>query len=175
MRQVLTGLVLLMWTALLLGGAFRPEAAGAGGEPRPRVGYVAPAIDVVDLDGRPVQLSDFAGQAVFLNFWASWCPPCRMEMPEIEKLAASLPPGTTVLTVNVTVQESSPLSGPAYLAQQKYTFPAVLDLAGRTTQAYQVISLPTNLFIGPEGVVTARVNGPLTYGAMLDYLKAARR
>lgn len=109
---------------------------------------------------------------MFVNFWASWCGPCRLEMPEVQRLSASLPPDTAILTVNT---ESSPETVRRFLESEGYTFPVVQDAEGRAAIDYMVLSLPTSLFISPDGVVTARVNGPLTYGAMLDYLKAAGR
>lgn len=175
MRKALTFLVGLMWATLLLGGAFRPQAPGAEGVPRPQVGHPAPAIEAIDLEGNAVSLADLQGRAVMLNFWASWCPPCRFEMPELERLAAELPPGTALLAVNVTNQEASSQAVRSFLTAQGYTFPVALDPLGTAADTYRVISLPTNLFISPAGVVTARINGPLSHGAMVDYLRAAGR
>lgn len=175
MRQTLTYVVLFMWGALLLGGAFRPQSPGTEGPPRPQPGFRAPELAGETLDGKVLTLADLKGKAVFLNFWASWCPPCRMEMPEIERLAANLPPDTAILTINVTTQGDSPQAVQAYLEQHGYTFPVALDLTGKAGSDYRVLSLPTSLFISPEGVITARINGPLSYRAMLDYLKAAGR
>ncbi|HYG60447.1 MAG TPA: TlpA disulfide reductase family protein [Symbiobacteriaceae bacterium] len=173
MRTAISALVLFMWAAVLVGGAFRPQSGAAGSEPRPQAGYPAPDLTAVAFDGQPVSLSSLRGQAVFLNFWASWCGPCRLEMPEVQRLAAGLPPGTAVLTVNMTGQESSPAAVEQFLQARGYTFPVALDLNGSAGETYGVLSLPTSLFISPEGVVTARVNGPLSHAAMLDYLKNA--
>lgn len=173
MQKSLTYAVIFMWGAVLLGGAFRPHAPGADGPPRPQPGFAAPALTGVTLEGETLTLADLQGQAIFLNFWASWCPPCRKEMPEIQRLAANLPPGTTILTVNLTTQGDSPTAVQAYLEQHGYIFPVILDLTGKAGSDYRVLSLPTNLFVSPDGVVTARINGPLSYRAMLDYLMAA--
>lgn len=124
------------------------------------------------LDGTPVALEDLRGKAVMLNFWASWCAPCRMEMPELQRLSANLPEGTALLTVNT---ESSPDVAQRFLADAGYDLPTVQDAGGRAAIDYQVLSLPTTLFISPEGRVVARVSGPLTYTAMLSYLKGAGR
>lgn len=172
LRRIHGILLVLIWLVLLLGGAFRPQGA-RGGPPRPAVGHPAPALTLTDLSGRTVSLADFRGQAVFLNFWASWCGPCRAEMPEIQRLAASLPAGTAVLTVNLTAREASPSAPLAYLTEHGYSFPVLLDPADDAGARFQVASMPTSLFISPEGVVTARVAGPLTYRAMLEYLAAA--
>lgn len=170
MGRSLTGVVIMMWALVLLGGAFRPGggAPGVGAA----VGQQAPPLQARTLDGAAVSLADYRGKAVFVNFWASWCGPCRLEMPEVQRLSASLPPDTAILTVNT---ESSPETVRRFLESEGYTFPVVQDAEGRAAIDYMVLSLPTSLFISPDGVVTARVNGPLTYGAMLDYLKAAGR
>ena len=170
MGRYLTGIVILMWALVLVGGAFRPSAgvAGTGAQ----VGQQAPPLRVAALDGQPFVLSDLRGKAVFINFWASWCAPCRLEMPEVERLAANLPEGTAVLTVNT---ETSADVVRRFLSAEGYQFPVVLDADSRAQIDYEVVSLPTSFFVNPEGVITARVTGPLTYAAMLDYLKAAGR
>jgi thiol-disulfide isomerase/thioredoxin len=166
----LTGIVVLMWALVLVGGAFRPGSAAAG--VGPSVGQEAPPLVLPALDGTAVSLDDLQGKAVMLNFWASWCGPCRIEMPELQRLSADLPDGTALLTVNT---ESSPDIAQRFLTEAGYDLPTVQDASGRAAIDYQVLSLPTTLFISPEGRVTARVSGPLTYSAMLSYLKAAGR
>lgn len=175
MNRLTATLAAAVWAILLLGGAFRPQPETAGASPRPEVGYPAPPFTLRSGSGEQVSLADLRGKAIFLNFWASWCGPCRLEMPELERLQAELPPGTAILTVNVTAQESSAEVALGYLREHGYTFPAVLDPDGSVSNQYRVISLPTSLFISPEGVVTARINGPLSGSAMRGYLQAAGR
>ncbi|MBP2018022.1 thiol-disulfide isomerase/thioredoxin [Symbiobacterium terraclitae] len=174
MQRAAGAAVLLIWAAVLLGGAFRPQGSTPVGPEHPYVGHAAPALALADPSGRPVSLADLRGRAVFLNFWASWCGPCRAEMPEIQRLAESLPDGAAILTVNVTAQERSPEAALAYLREHGYTFPVALDPTGAASDRYQVASLPTSLFISPEGAVTARVAGPLTLRAMQGYLSEAQ-
>lgn len=170
---LLTALVAALWGVLLLGGAFRPRGYDLSGPPRPDVGYPAPDLEVVGPDLAPIRLADLKGQAVFLNFWASWCGPCRMEMPEIQRLYESLPAGTAILAVNMTAQESGPEEPRRYLVENGYTFPVALDPSGRAGESYRILSLPTSLFISPDGIVTARIAGPLTQRAMAEYLAEA--
>jgi thiol-disulfide isomerase/thioredoxin len=159
-----------MWALVLVGGAFRPGSAAAG--VGPSVGQQAPPLVLPALDGSQVSLADLRGKAVLLNFWASWCGPCRLEMPELQRLSASLPANTAILTVNT---ESSPEIAQRYLRELGYNLPTVQDADGRATIDYQVLSLPTTLFVSPEGLITARVSGPLTHSAMVSYLKASGR
>lgn len=169
--NVLTALLL---GAVLLGGAFRPAAPPAPSTVRPEPGYLAPELDLLTPAGAPVRLSDYQGRAVFLNFWASWCGPCRLEMPDIQRLARELPEGTAVLTVNATDTERTPADPVTYMRSAGYDFPVVNDPAGRVQRTYRVLSFPTTLFIGPDGVVRRRVAGPLTHTAMVAELAAAR-
>jgi thiol-disulfide isomerase/thioredoxin len=175
MRKVLTALVVLSWAAVLLGGAFRPPGPAENAAPRPRAGYPAPPLSAVTADGQPISLDHLKGRAVFVNFWASWCGPCRLEMPEVQRLAEALPEGSAILTVNMTAQEGSVAEVQAFLRQSGYTFPVAYDPEGRAGNAYEVLSLPTSFFINPNGVITARINGPLSRSAMADYLKEAGR
>lgn len=173
MKRLPAVVVILTWAVLLLGGAFRPQGFAASGPPRPAVGYPAPDLTVTGPDGQTLSLADLHGKAVFLNFWASWCGPCRLEMPEIQRLSGALPEGTAILTVNMTAQESSAETALAYLEEHGYTFPVGLDPTGEAGERFGANSLPTSLFISPDGVVTARIAGPLTLRAMSEYLAAA--
>jgi len=173
MRRGLFPLVIATWAVLLLGGAFRPQGVDPSSPPRPDVGYPAPDLEAFTPDLEPVRLSDLRGQAVFLNFWASWCGPCRMEMPEIQRLYESLPEGTTILAVNMTAQETGPETPLAYMRANGFDFPVALDPTGKAGDTFRALSLPTSLFISPDGVVTARIAGPLSLRSMRDYLAAA--
>jgi thiol-disulfide isomerase/thioredoxin len=162
-RSVFTGVIGLTWAALMLGGAFRPAMPTATAGSRPDPGYIAPSFP---------ELQALQGKAVYLNFWASWCGPCRLEMPEIERLSNHLPPNTAVLTVSLDSQSEVART---FFASKGYTYPVIMDPEGIIGDRYRAISFPTNLFISPSGRVTARVNGPLSYSSMLDFLTAAGR
>ncbi|BDG61674.1 TlpA family protein disulfide reductase [Caldinitratiruptor microaerophilus] len=159
----------------LLGGVLRPSALPGGGQVRPEPGYLAPEIAGQSPDGQPMRLSALRGKAVFVNFWASWCPPCRLEMPDIDRLAQDLPEGTAIFTVNATDTESSPDMVRRFLEVTGYRFPVVMDPRGEAMAAYRVSGLPTSFFIDPDGVITRRVTGPLTLQAMQAELQAALR
>lgn len=163
----------LLVAALLLGGGFRRSAEGLGIEEGPEPGFRAPAISGETLAGDGMSLSDLRGKAVFINFWASWCGPCLLEMPEIQRLYEHLPPQTAILTVNMTDTEASPGHVAAFMEQRGWTFPVVLDPGSRAALAYRAVALPTSVFVGADGLVRSRHVGPLTEGAMRSRLQAA--
>lgn len=123
-------------------------------------GNVAYDFQLEDMDGNTVQLSDYRGKKVFLNFWASWCPPCRVEMPHLQEFHEEQDE-VAVLGVNVISSESDPENVPAFIDEFGLTFTNVYA-PNEITDLYRVESLPTSYFIGSDGVIYERVVGPVT-------------
>jgi peroxiredoxin len=129
---------------------------------------VAPDFTLTGLDGQSVRLNDLRGRPLLLNFWASWCPPCRAELPALQ--AAYQRYGDRVAFLGVDVKESSATVA-AFAPQFGLTFPLLLDSDGAVSdRLYQVRGIPTSLFIAPEGVVSARHVGPLAEADIDRYL-----
>jgi len=118
-----------------------------------------PAIDfdLEFLDGTTGKLSDFQGKLVFLNFWATWCPPCRAEMPSMETVFRDIDLDKFVMLA-VNVQEDAPTVR-AFVQEFGYTFPVVLDTRGHAAGQYGVRGIPTTYIIGPDGVLLAQLVG----------------
>lgn len=132
-------------------------------------GKVAPDFVLASLDGSDVKLSDFAGRPVFVNFWATWCVPCRKEMPEI--IAASERYADRNLAV-IAVNVQEPRDAAAGFAKDfGMTFPTVLDPRGQVAAAYRVTGLPTSYFIDRDGVIRGVWFGPLDADEMDKQLR----
>lgn len=134
-----------------------------------KVGEAAPDITLQTLEGHTVSLSELKGKKVFINFWATWCPPCREEMPEMQKFHEKFGDEVEILAVNGTAGEKSVEEVQEYVRKGGYTFPILLDRKLTWTHAYQVISIPTTYFIGTDGVIQQpRKVGPMSYEFMVE-------
>ncbi len=111
------------------------------------------------LEGKTVKLSDYKGKVVFLNFWATWCPPCRAEMPTIEKLWKKLSSNKDFVWLAVDAQEK-PDVVKAFIQKTGYTFPILLDTTGQGDAEYGVQAIPTTYVIDKTGhVLGGRAGG----------------
>lgn len=133
--------------------AFRPAGDGAAAPPG-----AAPAFETVDLEGRTVRLSDHRGEPVLINFWASWCVPCRKEFPLLKAVHGN---GATVLGV---VFEDTADAARDFMREQEATWPGLEDPGGRIAESYDVgfrPGLPVTVAIDRSGVLVDRHVGEL--------------
>ena len=129
----------------------------SGGSSRAEVGEQAPAFTGYDLDGRRVALADFRGRVVLVNFWASWCAPCRAEFPRLRAVH-----GERVAVVGVLYDDRSEPAR-AFAQEHGATWPSVVDPEGRIAAAYGVgPGIPVTWLIDADGVARARHHGELT-------------
>ena len=135
--------------------------ARAVGELKPWSGGETPALELTDVTGTRHRLQDYRGKVVLLNFWATWCAPCREEMPSIGMLKKKLAGRPfVVLAVNVDEPESRVNN---YLAQLPLDFPTLLDPGGRTSKAWKVRILPASFLIAPNGRIRYTITGELDW------------
>jgi cytochrome c-type biogenesis protein len=150
-----------------LGGETRAEA------PEGERGQVAaPPIELYDQFGEYHSLENYKGKVVFLNFWATWCPPCRLEMPDIqaayEKYGGNdedviiLGVASPRTETNTLTQEKSEDEVKQFLTEGNYTYPTVMDLSGDVFKNYGIMSFPTTFMIDVEGNVFGYIPGMLT-------------
>lgn len=136
----------------------------------PIVGRPAPAFDLQTLDGQRVSLAELRGSPVVLNFWASWCIPCREEAPLLTAADATYRSrGLRIL--GVVYQDSSENAG-GFMARYGQTYPGLLDPDGRTAIDYGVFGIPETFFIDATGVVRSRQVGPVTEAELRRRIEA---
>lgn len=137
--------------------------------PLPRVGHPAPDFTLSDLDGEQVNLSDLRGQVVVVNFWATWCMPCRVEMPEFEIVYNKWKDqGVVILGVNV-FEDPSRVSSAA--EEMGITFPILLDGEGQVAQSYELLGYPTTFLIDRDGIIKGIQIGQISGSALETGIK----
>lgn len=157
-------------------GGIRTRVQGASKGVAPRVGYTAPNFALPALDGGQLELQQFRGRPVLLNFWATWCPPCREEMPILEQLyrerreqgfvvlAVSIDEPAFVNEVGPYIQRGSPQTG-------AYTFPVALDTKRQVAEQYKLLGLPVSFFIDRDGIIREMQLGGMNRQLVLEKLR----
>ena len=128
------------------------------------VGDEAPDFELTSLTGETVKLSDYKGKTVMLNFWASWCPPCRVEMPHMETYYQEYKDeeNIEILAVNMTsLERGSKEKVGEFVSEHRLTFPILMDEEGSVKDLYKVMVYPTTYIVNPEGIITDKVMIPL--------------
>ena len=134
-------------------------------------GNLAPDFELRSVDGKAIKLSSLRGKKVIVNFWATWCPPCRLEMPEMEKFYTKTKnEGIEILAVNLTKAEKSRADVPSFMETYGITFPVLLDENGEAARLYDVSSIPASFIIDTQGVIREKIVGPMTYDSMQEML-----
>ena len=134
-----------------------------------KVGDQAPDFELVDQDGQMHQLSDYRGQGVFLNFWGTWCAPCKKEMPAMgRQYEVYKDQGVQILAVNIA---ESDLKVQAFANQYGMTFPTLIDKTKGVMQAYNIRPLPTTLLINTEGIIVKIITGEMSEKDIQEYME----
>jgi cytochrome c biogenesis protein CcmG, thiol:disulfide interchange protein DsbE len=136
--------------------------------PAPVVGAPAPAFDLETPEGERVRLADLRGKVVILNFWATWCGPCRLEMPDLEARAVADP--DRLATVGINFDETA-AQVQAFRDEVGVTFPLVLDPGGKVQRAYRVLGYPTTFFVDEEGIIRIQHVGLMSASQIDAYLE----
>jgi peroxiredoxin len=139
-----------------------PQDALAGNGIAPRAGFQAPGFGLPTPQGKQISLSELRGQPVIINLWTSWCPPCREEMPVLQKMYETYhTQGLEILAVNATHQDDAQ-AAIEFSTRLDLTFPILLDNDGSVSRLYQLQSLPTTYFVGRDGEIQdVVVGGPM--------------
>ena len=129
-------------------------------EPAAAAGHPAPDFELKTLEGKTIRLSDFKGKPVLINFWATWCGPCRAEFPDFQKASVDNAETLVIIGINNTSTDQED-QVPAFVEEFGVTFPIVLDETGETAKAYHILGLPTSIFIDSNGMVNEIFTGPI--------------
>lgn len=177
----------IIGVAWLIGERQGFDSVGSGGvnaQLLPKVGEPAPDLFTLYADGQPMLLSALEGRPVWINFWGSWCPPCRAEMPDLVRAYDTLAPqGVVMLAISL---REDPADAVAYAELNGATFPILVDphmvvdilkesdspellQVASETRSWQVNNYPTHIFIDRGGIVRAVVLSPLTYESAVQY------
>jgi peroxiredoxin len=148
-----SALVLLL--ALALPASAQPLKPWAGG--------TTPALELTDAEGKLHRLADYRGRAVLVNFWATWCEPCREEMPSMERLRGALQ-GKPFVVLAVNVGEG-PRAARAFGEKMGLGFPLLLDPDGKTTRAWKARVLPASFVVGPDGRIRYSYFGAIDWAS----------
>jgi cytochrome c biogenesis protein CcmG/thiol:disulfide interchange protein DsbE len=140
-----------------------PGSTTSGNIPVPRQGFLAPDFSLQTPDGQILNLAEFRGRPILINLWASWCPPCKAEMPDLEQVYKDYQSeGFIILGVNATNQDD-PGKAISFAKEYGLTFPILFDMDGKVSQLYQLQALPTSFFVDKNGVIQdVVIGGPMS-------------
>ncbi|MDQ0177064.1 peroxiredoxin family protein [Bacillus chungangensis] len=126
-----------------------------------------------DLEGNDVKLSDFQGKKVFLNFWATWCPPCKAEMPHMQNFYESKANemNVEILAVNLTKEDKGIEKVKKFAEDYKITFPILLDEKGHIGKKYRSFAIPTTYVLNTEGKIEQKIVGPMNEEMMIRLME----
>lgn len=127
----------------------------------------APNFTLNLLDGSELELANLRGKKVFLNFWATWCPPCQAEMPDIQVLYQNY---ENIAVLGVNIQEDRGTVA-EYMMLNGYSFPVVLDTTGEIAADYLVRGIPTTYILDERGVIMEKHTGPLNCQQMIEFME----
>lgn len=133
----------------------------------------APDFPVLDADGNTVRLSDMFGKPVVINFWATWCPPCKRELPDFDRLCREYGDRVVFMMVNLTDGRRDTVDGTKkFVSEKGYTFPVYFDTGLSGAKAYSVSSIPQTTFIDANGNVFATRIGAMNETVLRSYINA---
>jgi peroxiredoxin len=157
--------MVVLCSFLMLAGCSKKE----GGQNAPKIGgsvegKAASNFTLKDLQGKDVRLADLAGKVVLLNFWATWCPPCREEIPSMVRLNAAMA-GKPFQMLCVAIDDGGKADVDAFLARQKITLPALLDPTSEVAKQYGITGVPETFVIDKTGKIVKKVVGGLDWNS----------
>jgi peroxiredoxin len=145
-NKLIIGFIIFIFIAAV----YSSLSSGSASTEAPTVGSLAPDFALQSVSGKTVSLSDHRGKVVLINFWATWCPPCRQEMPHIQERYALYSPDFVVLSVN---NGETAVEVESFVESFGLTFDPLLDPGADVSILYQITGYPTSVFVDREGVI----------------------
>lgn len=162
---------ILVYNRLVLGAGDAQGSQPATTPPEERI--AAPDFNVIDAESNPVSLADLSGKPMVINFWASWCPYCKVEMPDFQAAYDTYGDELQFVMMNATdnIRETFE-KGQTYIENSGYTFPVYYDTLQEAVGAYGVTSFPSTIFVDQDGYVVKAVVGKMTASALEKGIEA---
>jgi peroxiredoxin len=158
MKKIIAACTLTLIILILSPALYGAELFFSSSVIKPKVRVEAPAFTLTSLDASELGLTDFKDKIILLNFWATWCAPCREEMPDMEILWQTLKEAGLVV-IAVAEDRGGPKAVREFAGEHNITFPILLDPAGSVRRAYEVTGLPTSYIIGRDRKISGKVIG----------------
>lgn len=180
-REILIGLVAAaavcvgLYVIFFEGNQPPPEVTEFRWGSKPKVGDPAPDFTLPTLGGNPVRLTNYKGKVVFLNFWATWCPPCREEMPSMESLYQRLK-GRDFEMLAVSIDSKGEDHVRSFVSKYALTFPVLLDPNKEVYRLYGLTGVPETFIVNKHGDIVLKIIGPQDWmkKQWLDYFEGVR-
>lgn len=161
MKKIVKGLILLVMIVGML-AVVAWMSSDQNVSVSPKVGYHAPPFTLPKFpDNQPISLADYQGKPVFINFWASWCPPCQAESPDLVKAYAKYGDKIQFIGVNLTAQDSL-TDVTAFIKKYGIMYPTALDTKGTVSQQYQTLGIPASFFVDRQGIIVEQYVGAIS-------------
>ncbi|WP_339059994.1 TlpA disulfide reductase family protein [Tepidibacillus marianensis] len=170
------GWISIIVAIFLVGGIIYYNQASSGGskDSRPEVGFLAPDFTLKNEQGQNITLSQYKGKPIFINFWASWCPPCKVEMPFIQQAFEKYKDQVVFLGVNLTSNDSRD-AAINFMKSNGYQMPILFDDNKDPKKTvgtlYRAVSIPTSYFIDKNGVIQVKHTGAMEYNTIEKDIK----
>ena len=161
-------MVFLFGGIILWIGFSRSDISTSGENPLPKIGSPVPSFELPDVDGRMISSKEYLGTPLIINFWATRCAPCKLEMPLLQKTAKKFDNNLTVFAVNFDEPEETVIK---YVRQNSIDIPVVLDESGAMANSYGVHAFPVTFFIDKGGILRSTHIGQLDGVLIQSYLK----